>query len=141
MDNVLQHKLYLLLQFIETDQFLQSFISNVTCGHGVSVNNFEYLTTLSLSMAVHLDRFVCPHKSIKEFHQVYHILYGNPASSSISHLLETVRHFYRPGMSPKQAQMTFKNRLQVFIITSTFNQFSSYVLSFILLKKYSLCLL
>ncbi|CAG2218925.1 Zinc transporter ZIP10,Zinc transporter ZIP6,Zinc transporter foi,Zinc transporter ZIP12,Zinc transporter ZIP14 [Mytilus edulis] len=99
-------------EFIETDKFLQSFISNVTCGHGVSVNNFEYLTTLSLSMAVHLDRFVCPHKSIKESHQVYHILYGNPGSSNISQLLGTVRRFYRPGMSSKQAQMTFKNRLQ-----------------------------
>ncbi|XP_076087840.1 uncharacterized protein LOC143058253 isoform X4 [Mytilus galloprovincialis] len=99
-------------EFIETDQFLQSFISNVTCGHGVSVNNFEYLTTLSLSMAVHLDRFVCPHKSIKELHQVYHILYGNPGSSNISQLLGTVRRFYRPGMSQKQAPMTFKNRLQ-----------------------------
>ncbi|VDI25654.1 solute carrier family 39 (zinc transporter), member 12 [Mytilus galloprovincialis] len=63
-------------------------------------------------MAVHLDRFVCPHKRIKESHQVYHILYGNPGSSNISQLLGTVRRFYRPGMSPKQAQMTFKNRLQ-----------------------------
>ncbi|XP_063411452.1 uncharacterized protein LOC134694378 [Mytilus trossulus] len=63
-------------------------------------------------MAVHLERFVCPHKSIKEFHQVYHILYGNPGSSNISQLLGTVRRFYRPGMSPKQSHMTYKNRLQ-----------------------------
>ncbi|CAC5365829.1 Zinc transporter ZIP14,Zinc transporter ZIP12,Zinc transporter ZIP4,Zinc transporter ZIP10,Zinc transporter foi,Zinc transporter ZIP6 [Mytilus coruscus] len=46
-------------EFIKEDQFVQSFISNVTCGHGVLVHNFEYLTTLSLSMAVHLDKFVC----------------------------------------------------------------------------------
>jgi hypothetical protein len=101
--------------FISKDALVEQFISNVTSGSSrtMTLNNYDQIATLALSLVIHLERYVC--ENVKDADHIFSLLGSKRKELDIDHLVNVLVRHYNPAdiTDDRESLIAHSNRLQV----------------------------